>query len=152
MRRIQELAMSIKIRSPRDGDEIQLAELCGEMGYPSSPSEVAQRLVALSGRDDHTVFVATDTHDHPICLAHVHLSYRIVADSFAELGAFVVSGEYRGEGIGERLLAEAERWGREKGGGLFRVRSNAKRERAHRFYLRAGYAQAKTSYVFDKSL
>lgn len=144
--------MSIIIRNPGSGDEIRLAKLCGDMGYPSSPSEVAQRLVALSRRDDHAILVATDLQDHPIGLAHVHLSYRVVTDTFAELGALVVGDEHRGEGIGERLLAEAERWGKEKGADVFRVRSNAMRKRAHRFYLRAGYAQAKTSYVFDKSL
>ena len=33
-----------------------------------------------------------------------------------------------------------------------RVRSNVVRERAHQFYLRAGYAIVKTSLVFEKSL
>jgi GNAT superfamily N-acetyltransferase len=122
------------------------------MGYPSSTSEVAQRLIELSGRDDHAVLVAADAQDQPIGMAHVHLSFRVVADVFAELGALVVSDEYRREGIGERLLAEAEHWGKERGVDLFRVRSNAVREKAHRFYLRAGYVKAKTSFVFDKPL
>jgi GNAT superfamily N-acetyltransferase len=144
--------MSIVIRSPREGNEVSLARLCGELGYPTSASEIVSRLSALSHRDDHTILVAVDGEDTPIGFAHVHLSHRLMVDSFAELGGLVVGETYRGQQIGEILLAEAERWGKEQGADVFRVRSNAVRERAHRFYLRAGYVQAKTSFVFDKPL
>jgi len=144
--------MSINIRSPREGDESRLAELCAELGYPAEEAEIASRLLALAKRDDHAVLVAADEQDIPIAWVHVHLSHRIMADAFAELGGIVVSEEHRGKGIGEQLLAEAERWGIKQGVDFFRVRSNAERKRAHPFYLRAGYRLSKTSYVFDKSL
>ncbi len=144
--------MQINLRPPIAGDEPELAKLCGEMGYPSDASEVTARLLALSDRDDHMVLVATDAQDKPIAWVHTHLSFRLVVEVFAELGGLVVSEAHRGQMIGERLLAEAERWGKAQGVSMFRVRSNVVRERAHRFYLRAGYEQFKTSYVFEKTL
>ncbi len=144
--------MQINLRPPKGGDEAELAILCGEMDYHSDASEVTARLLALSGRDDHMVLVATDAKDKPIAWVHAHLSFRLVAEVFAELGGLVVSAAHRGQGIGERLLVEAERWGKEQGVSIFRVRSNVVRERAHGFYLRAGYEQFKTSYVFQKML
>jgi GNAT superfamily N-acetyltransferase len=144
--------MPIKIRAPRNGDESRLADLCEEMGYACRAAEVAKRLQALAQHDDHAVLVATGSGDEPIGFAHVHLSRRLMVDAFAELGGLVVGAQHRSKRIGEKLLLEAERWGVQKGVDVFRVRSNAIRDRAHRFYLRAGYIRSKTSYVFEKRL
>ena len=70
----------------------------------------------------------------------------------AEIGGLVVSGGHREEGIGEALLAACEVWAIGRGHRELRVRSNAVRERAHRFYLRHGYAVEKTSLTFHKAL
>lgn len=144
--------MQINIRLPKAGDEPELAKLCGEMGYPSTASQVTARLLALSHRDDHMVMVAVDAQDMPMAWVHAHLSHRLVAETFAELGGLVVGESHRSQRIGERLLDAAERWGKSQGVSIFRVRSNALRERAHRFYLRTGYQQLKTSLVFEKTL
>jgi GNAT superfamily N-acetyltransferase len=58
----------------------------------------------------------------------------------------------RSLGVGKRLCAEVEAWSREKGIAVVRVTSRITRERAHRFYLREGYEQIKTSAVFEKVL
>jgi GNAT superfamily N-acetyltransferase len=50
------------------------------------------------------------------------------------------------------LCEEVERWAREQGLGVVRVTSRSTREAAHRFYLRDGYRQIKTSLVFEKIL
>ena len=144
--------MEIRLRPPKAGDEPELARLCGEMGYPSTAEQVAARLTALSDRDDHLVLVAATAQDRPAAWVHAHLSFRVVADAFAELGGLVVGETHRSQKVGERLLLAAEDWWRSQGATVFRVRSNALRERAHRFYLRAGYQQLKTSFVFEKTL
>jgi PhnO protein len=43
-----------------------------------------------------------------------------------------------------------EEWARSKSIPIVRVRSQIKREDAHRFYLRDGYRKVKTSLVFEK--
>jgi GNAT superfamily N-acetyltransferase len=54
--------------------------------------------------------------------------------------------------VGKRLCAEVEAWSRGKGVAVVRVTSRMTREGAHRFYLRKGYRQTKTSAVFEKVL
>jgi GNAT superfamily N-acetyltransferase len=64
----------------------------------------------------------------------------------------VVRDGVRGLGVGKRLCAEVEEWSRGKGLAVVRVTSRSTREAAHRFYLREGYRQTKTSAVFEKVL
>ncbi|HEV7490992.1 MAG TPA: GNAT family N-acetyltransferase, partial [Rhodanobacteraceae bacterium] len=58
----------------------------------------------------------------------------------------------RGGGIGDSLLRAGEDWARSVGCALVRVRSRDTRERAHRFYERAGYARNKVQLVLLKPL
>jgi GNAT superfamily N-acetyltransferase len=58
----------------------------------------------------------------------------------------------RGLGIGKRLCYEVEQWARGKSVRSLRVRSQIVREDAHRFYIREGYRNVKTSVVFEKNL
>jgi GNAT superfamily N-acetyltransferase len=74
------------------------------------------------------------------------------AEDTVVIGGLVVRETARGVGVGKRLCEEVERWAREQGLGRVRVRSQIKREDAHRFYVRDGYRQVKTSLVFEKSL
>jgi GNAT superfamily N-acetyltransferase len=68
------------------------------------------------------------------------------------IGGLVVREDMRGQGVGRRLCVEVEEWARSKSVALVRVRSQIKREDAHRFYLRDGYRKVKTSLVFEKSV
>jgi GNAT superfamily N-acetyltransferase len=70
----------------------------------------------------------------------------------AVIGGLVVREAMRGQGVGRRLCIEVEEWARSQSVPLVRVRSQIKREDAHRFYLRDGYRKVKTSLVFEKSV
>ena len=70
----------------------------------------------------------------------------------AEIAGLVVDETARGAGIGALLVAEAERWARERRCEVIRVRSNVIRERAHAFYRRAGFGEIKVQRVFEKPL
>ena len=59
---------------------------------------------------------------------------------------------YRGRGIGERLLQEAEGWAQRLGLSKIRVRTRATRTEAHKFYAREGYRRVKLQHVLDKEL
>jgi len=142
----------VSYRRPLPGDEGGLAELCRELGYPSSTTEVAERLSHMVDHDDHFVLVAANDVDEPVGWVHAYVARRVESDVFVELGGMVVSGARRGAGIGSQLLREAEDWARSRHAAAMRVRSNVVRERAHQFYIRAGYAHSKTSHVFVKRL
>jgi GNAT superfamily N-acetyltransferase len=68
------------------------------------------------------------------------------------IGGLVVKQGVRGQRIGKRLCEEAEAWSRERGVSVVRVTSRSTRDDAHRFYLRDGYTDVKTSRVFEKVL
>jgi GNAT superfamily N-acetyltransferase len=80
------------------------------------------------------------------------VEYHLQSEPAVLIGGLVVAESARGRGIGKQLCKAAEDWARAHGVRRLRVRSNAIRERAHAFYLRDGYAQVKTSTVFEKTL
>lgn len=140
------------LREPVLQDAARLAELNQELGYPSTGEQVVGRLKGVLGHEDHFIRVAVDGSGTLLGWIHGLVSPRLESDAFAELAGLVVTEAARGQGLGGRLLAAAEEWAGSRGLSRIRVRSNVVRQRAHGFYLRAGYAQAKTQAVFDKSL
>lgn len=145
-----EAHVNTRIREARESDAPELAALSTDLGYPSSTDDIRRRLPFLLSNPEHKVLVATDDADRAIACLHANLPRQLVNDRFVEIASLVVADGCRGSGIGARLLEEAERWGTMQGAEAIRVRSNVIREQAHRFYLRAGYTLAKTSYVFTK--
>ncbi len=134
-------------------DAARVAELTGQLGYPASGAEVRDRLAtALAAPTDHRLLVAVDAQDVPIGWAHVERLRVLELPPAAQLAGLVVSEEHRSAGIGAALLERAEVTARTWGCRSLRVRSNVIRERAHRFYERAGYRRIKTSYTFEKEL
>ena len=68
------------------------------------------------------------------------------------LGGLVVRADMRGRQIGRQLCQAVEQWAVQIKITTVRVRSQIKRADAHRFYLRDGYTQVKTSAVFEKTV
>jgi GNAT superfamily N-acetyltransferase len=140
-----------EIREARPRDYARIAELAGQLGYPSSADEIAKRLDGMQHSNEHAVFVAQVGSDLAGWLAV--FVYRVVeADARAEISGFVVDERYRSQRVGMHLLARAERWAREKGCRAIGLRSNVIRDRAHAFYERHGYKHVKTQKSFRKDL
>ncbi|MBA3307382.1 MAG: GNAT family N-acetyltransferase [Chloroflexi bacterium] len=134
-------------------DAAKVAELTGQLGYPVTEAELRDRLAtALAASTDHRLLVAVDTEDVPIGWAHVERLRLLELPPAAQLAGLVVSEQHRSAGIGAALLENAEATASRWGCRSLRVRSNVIRERAHRFYERAGYRRIKTSYTFEKEL
>jgi GNAT superfamily N-acetyltransferase len=142
---------SVEIRLPRAEDFLRLAELAGQLGYPSTSSEIERRLVGLEGSRDHQVFVA-QANGEVVGWIGVFIYRCLEADARAEISGLVVDERVRSQGIGLKLLARAEEWARELGCVAIGLRSNVIRERAHLFYERLGYKYVKTQKSFRKDL
>ena len=138
------------IRSARNYDADAIAALCGELGYPATRQQVAMRLAAIQARGDGDVLVADGASGVVVGWLQVGVATSLTGGVEGEVIGLVVADGARGDGIGARLLIEAERWTRARGCQRMRVRSRIERERAHRFYERAGYARSKTQIVFGK--
>jgi GNAT superfamily N-acetyltransferase len=144
--------ITVALRPPRSGDAAALAELSGQLGYPVEPADLTERLAAVVANPDAAVLVAADGADRAIGWIHVELKRSLVAPLSAQVMGLVVDDAARSRGIGRDLLNAAEAWAAERGCRRMLVGTRVTRERAHRFYERAGYAVSKTSYVFEKEL
>jgi GNAT superfamily N-acetyltransferase len=127
------------------------AKLSGELGYPASAETMKVRIRNLDHLRDHAVFVAC-SENSVVGWIDVGIVHHLHAEPYGEIGGLVVANEFRSAGIGRMLVIRAEQFTRDRGIAKMLVRSQIKREAAHRFYLRDGYERTKTSAVFTKAL
>ncbi|HEX4535687.1 MAG TPA: GNAT family N-acetyltransferase [Candidatus Acidoferrum sp.] len=143
---------AIKIRRAKSSDAAQIAELCGQLGYPAKPADIVQRLRKIKPASQHAVLVAESPERNIIGWLHVSVSPLVEVELRAEVNGLVVADNERSRGTGALLLRAAEQWARSRGCKSMSVRSNVIRERAHQFYLRHGYEHYKTQKAFRKPL
>lgn len=142
---------SVQIRSARAEDCGWLAELAGQLGYPSTAAETAKRLAGMEGSRECAGFVA-EVRSEVVGWIGVFIYRCMEADARAEINGFIVEERVRSQGIGSKLLARAEEWARQRGCATIGLKSNVIRERAHKFYERLGYKAVKTQKAFRKEL
>lgn len=140
--------MSHHLRTAQLHDAASLAELSGELGYPSGKKSLESRLQQLLQKDDHCVFVALQK-DSIIGWVHGFYTLRVESDPFVEIGGLVVSEGYRGQGVGKALVQEVTRWAQQIPCYKVRVRSNVLRTESHGFYEGMGFVKVKEQVVLD---
>ena len=137
---------AVRIRLATDADAPAMASLLAHLGYPADPAELPERLRGMRAAGDDA-FVA-ELNDTPVGLATVHARAVLhVARPVAQLTALVVPPEMRGRGVGRALVAEAERWGRERGADRLVVTTALHRAEAPLFYERLGFEHTGRRYV-----
>ncbi len=128
-----------------------IAKLSEELGYPLGEDVVRSRMAHLTVLPEHAIIVAE--LDRALCgWVHVHAHRSLVSGERADIYGLVVSREVRRSGIGRMLMAEAERWARERGLDLVVLRSNVQRSESHAFYPAIGYEHFRTQAVYRKRL
>jgi GNAT superfamily N-acetyltransferase len=145
-------ADDVTIREMRPSDAGEAALLSAELGYAVPAEILAERLEQFAGYDDHVVYVACLDSGKIVGWIDVGVVEHLQSQRYGEIGGLIVSGPYRGKGIGGKLVHEAEQWIADRGLSKVLVRSNIAREAAHAFYLRRAYRREKTSAVFTKDL
>jgi GNAT superfamily N-acetyltransferase len=141
----------VSVRPATMQDAAQLAELCGQLGYPSTTEEVERRLRLILPDQESAVFIA-ESGGNVVGWIDVFISRLVETDQHAEIGGFVVDESCRSQGVGRLLLERAEEWARAEGCLVMTLRSNVIRERAHAFYENLGYSVVKTQKAFRKTL
>jgi GNAT superfamily N-acetyltransferase len=142
----------IIVRRARTNDAPQLAELSGQLGYPTTAKEITKRMRKLKPASQNALFVAEAHNTGVVGWTHVSITHLVEVGTRAELNGLIVAEGQRSLGAGARLLEAAEDWARKHGCPNMSVRSNVIRERAHKFYERQGYEHYKTQKAFRKSL
>lgn len=141
----------LRIRNAKKSDVPRIAELSGELGYPTSTKEMKQRFTQIKPPSAHAVFVA-EFEGNVVGWIHVSITPLLEVSRRAEVNGLIVADGQRSLGAGAKLLEAAETWARSKKCSGMSVRSNVIRDRAHAFYERQGYIHFKTQKAFRKAL
>ena len=139
------------IRALEQSDASAIAVLSGELGYPTTPGNMVQRLDILLDDPMHCAFVAIDD-SHIIGWIHGLIAFRIESDPFVEIAGLVVSKHSRSQGVGRALVQAVSNWAVEQNIRTVRVRTNIRRKATHGFYEHLGFQATKVQTVFDLDL
>ena len=142
---------SVRLRSITGDDVAQCLSLLAQLGYQMTLEEAMRRVGEVLATPDHSALVA-ETAGRIVGLLHVFARPAIENPREAVVQAIVVDETFRRAGIGRTLMAEAERWGRERDCRSVVLSSNVTRAPAHAFYAALGYRIAAISYVLRKDL
>lgn len=142
--------MQPSIREALAGDAARIAQLCVQLGY-DVPLAHVEWFLGLE-RSDRELLVAVVPRVGVVGWVGIAAVPALLSSARADVDGLVVEDEYRGHGVGARLLEAAEAWARRRGCTSIRVLSNVIRERAHRFYVRRGFELRKSEHVFTKAL
>jgi GNAT superfamily N-acetyltransferase len=143
----------VRISTARRGDAVRIAELSGQLGYPTTKRQMAKRLSLVLGDKRGACFVARKRLGGELVgWVHVSTIALLEVERRAEINGLVVDETIRSRGAGRLLLKTAEKWAKRLGCKGMSVRSNVIRERAHAFYLKNGYEHYKTQKAFRKKL
>jgi len=140
----------VTVREALVEDAERIAALAHQLGYDVNDVHVLSTL--RTRNDDYEVFVAVVPRAGVVGWIGVRARQTLTTQRRAEVEGLVVEDEYRGTGVGKRLLERAERWGRDHDCPSLRLLTNVVRERAHRFYEREGYELLKTEHLYQKNL
>ena len=142
---------TLKIRDAQVKDLDALADLCNQLGYPVGTEEVRLRLSEINRLAHHKVYLA-ETDQAVVGWIHIYLCPLLISSLQAQLGGLIVHSDYRGSGVGQSLMHQAETWARENGCSLLTIFTNVVRAETHEFYDRLGYQVVKTEFVMQKDL
>src|SRR5262245_38393930 len=147
------LPQSVRAASPEDVPA--LSGLCRQLGYPVQEPVFSERVGRLIAHPvDHLLVVAPALEDDRRLLGALHAVRRTVLEleDSVEITALIVDEQVRGTGIGRVLVGAAERWTRDQGFHLLRLRANTVRVQAHAFYEHLGFRVLKQQLAFIKEL
>lgn len=137
--------MDPTIRDARAADAPAIAGLLAQLGYPSGPTAVEERLERLRIVGDRVV--VADFDGRAVGLAHLQVAPALEHDRpAAKIGALVVDEAHRGRGIGRALLAALEDEARRRGCSQLFLTTSERRDDAHAFYERVGLEQTGRRY------
>jgi GNAT superfamily N-acetyltransferase len=128
-----------------------VAALLGELGYPSSPAQAAERLERIAA-DPSTWVIVAEVESELAGLAALHVQNLVERDEpGCEVAGLVVGQRFRRRGIGELLMQALEDEARRRGGKFMVLSTAHRRADAHAFYEALGYEHTGRRYAKDLS-
>lgn len=143
---------AVTCRLMRAEDAPRVAELAGELGYPSTAEQILARKAVLDQAGRSVVYVAEGEGGKVVGWIIVSEICSMELDPHAEVKGLVVAEGTRSRGIGAALMVAGEAWARGRGLREMVLRSNVIRERAHAFYRKIGYEEQKRQVKLRRRL
>jgi GNAT superfamily N-acetyltransferase len=145
-------APTLSIRRFQWDDLETITALMRELNYPTTLSVMRERMEDMESSPVHCTLVAEvdGIVVGKISLHHIVSFSRSVPTT--QIMAIIVAKEYQGQGLGKRLIQQAEDWSKGQGSTLLFLTSGNRVERApaRAFYEHIGFT--KTGYRFSKKL
>ena len=127
------------IRNITNGDFEILTGLIKELGYPSTVSKVSDRLSKINSNECYKTLIA-EVDGKIIGFIGLCKLYAYEYDgAIVRIIALVVNEQYRGKGIGTKLVKSAEKWALDEEAIAITLNSGINRKEAHEFYKSNGY-------------
>ena len=137
---------TLTIRAAGAADAARIAELLTDEGYPVGPTDIAARIERFS-TPDAAVLVA-DQGGEVIGFIALQAVPRFEHDDrFVRVLAVVVDAGARERGVGHRLMAEAETFGRDRRAAFVEITAGRHRPEARQLYEALGFDGSVTAYL-----
>lgn len=129
----------IVIRNVTQDDFEILAELIKELGYPSGINNISERLTKIISNSCYKTLVA-EVEKKVVGFIGLCKLYAYEYDGeYVRIISLVVSEQYRGNGVGRKLVESGEEWAIDQGAIAITLNSGIKRKEAHEFYKGNGF-------------
>ena len=127
--------IEVHIRKIIDDDFGKLTELIKELGYPSSIKNVSERLSRINSSKCYNTLVAEVDRKVVGFIGLCKLYAYEFDGEYVRIIALVVNEQYRGKGIGTKLLESAEKWAIDEGATAITLNSGIDRKK-HKSFIR----------------
>jgi GNAT superfamily N-acetyltransferase len=142
---------SVTIREATVDDAAAVAALLGQLDYPASPAQAAERLERIDADPTTWVFLA-EADSELAGLGALHVQNLVERDEpGCQVAALVVGQRFRRRGIGELLMQRLEGEARRRGGKVMALNTAHRRADAHAFYEALGYEHTGRRYAKELS-
>ena len=145
-------SIDVFIRDARIADSRAVARLADQLGYSVTVDDIEARLGKIRQNTDERVIVAENSEGVVVGWTTFGITEHIHSKPYVEVSGFVVEQDFRGKGVGRKIIDEVERWTRDKGLLTIRLHANVTRKAAHMFYQAIGFEKIKEQYAFRKEL
>jgi len=136
----------ITLRPAEPADIDRIASLFTDEGYPSGPSDIADRLARYASKESRVI--VADHGGEVLGFIALHAVPRFEhSDRILRIMALVVDAGVRERGVGRLLMEEAERVGTELGAAWSEVTAGHHRADAFRLYEELGYDASVAAYL-----
>jgi len=137
------------IRKAQINDSTTISKLLKQLGYETEPLKI-KKAVHNSSNDGNQVYVVSLNEKTIAVMSLIFFDYFPSAQKICRITAIVVDDDFRGLGIGSKLINHAKLIAVNEKCSVLEVTTSLKREKTQKYYEKIGFK--KTSYKYIQEL